>query len=306
MEIKFHARVPNFTAPLMIAAWPGMGNVALNAVDYVRGKLGAKLFAEISTKGIHMPDSVIVKRGVAEFPESPKNLFFYRVKPPVVFVEGQSQFSGKEASLLINKTMDLAAELGVKRILTGAAFPVSASYNQPSRVYVAATKNSLLKYFSSHGLKVLNAGQISGLNGLMLGFARAKGIEAACLLATLPQYAIGLPSPRASRAIVRAICKVLGVTVDLTEMNQEIREMDVKMAAIEDKMKELFPGTGLDETIDLGSDRVPSYVMEKIERLFREVEKEKEKAPELKQELDRWDLYEFYEDRFLDLFKREQ
>ncbi len=82
--------------------------------------------------------------------------------------------------------------------------------------------------------------------------------------------------------------------------------MDGKMAAIEDKMKELFPGSGLDETIDLGSDRVPTYVMEKIEKLFGEVAKEKGKAPELKQELDRWDLYEFYEDRFLDLFKREQ
>ena len=49
--------------------------------------------------------------------------------------------------------------------------------------------------------------------------------------------------------------------------------------------------------------KVPRYVMERIEKLFQEAKLDKKKANELKQELDRWDLYKAYEDRFLDLFK---
>ncbi|MBI4974838.1 MAG: hypothetical protein HZC19_03435 [Candidatus Omnitrophica bacterium] len=46
--------------------------------------------------------------------------------------------------------------------------------------------------------------------------------------------------------------------------------------------------------------------MEKIEKLFLEAKQDKKKASVLKRELDRWDLYKLYEDRFLDLFKENQ
>jgi hypothetical protein len=43
--------------------------------------------------------------------------------------------------------------------------------------------------------------------------------------------------------------------------------------------------------------------MERIEKLFLEARLDRSKAIVLKNELDRWDLYKNYEDRFLDLFK---
>jgi hypothetical protein len=43
--------------------------------------------------------------------------------------------------------------------------------------------------------------------------------------------------------------------------------------------------------------------MEKIERLFKKVQSDRGAAPELKRELDKWNLYELYENRFLDLFE---
>jgi hypothetical protein len=42
--------------------------------------------------------------------------------------------------------------------------------------------------------------------------------------------------------------------------------------------------------------------MERVEHLFQIVAKDHSRAPELKAELDRWKLYELYENRFLDLF----
>ncbi len=302
MGIRFH-RQANIITPIMVAGWPGMGNVAINAVDYLRRKLGARLFAEIDTEGIYLPDAIIVNKGLARFPESPKNLFYYRKNPSVIFLEGQVQLSGEPAVKLMNMVLDLAEKHKVKRLFTGAAFPMPVNYRETSSVYVASTSASLIGYFKDMGVAVLKAGQISGLNGLMLGFAQSRGVEAACLLATLPQYAINFPNPRASSAIVKIMSKVLGVEIDMTEIEKVAGEMDNKMAAVEDKIGEMFPLSEAEQPIDLGSNKTPNYVMEKVEKLFEEAQRDRKKATQLKKELDRWDLYKLYEDRFLDLFK---
>ena len=46
--------------------------------------------------------------------------------------------------------------------------------------------------------------------------------------------------------------------------------------------------------------------MAKIEKLFRDARVDRSRAIALKRELDRWDLYKMYEDRFLDLFRDKQ
>jgi hypothetical protein len=56
---------------------------------------------------------------------------------------------------------------------------------------------------------------------------------------------------------------------------------------------------------DIEEEHVPHYIMDKIERLFDDVKRDRTMAAELKKELDRWNLYELYEHRFLDLFKED-
>ena len=50
--------------------------------------------------------------------------------------------------------------------------------------------------------------------------------------------------------------------------------------------------------------KLPASVKERIEKLFQEAEKDISKAPEIKVELDKWNVYKEYEDRFLDLFRK--
>ncbi|MCM8781307.1 MAG: hypothetical protein NC908_05235, partial [Candidatus Omnitrophica bacterium] len=52
--------------------------------------------------------------------------------------------------------------------------------------------------------------------------------------------------------------------------------------------------------------KLPLSVKEKIERLFLEARNDIKKAHELKLELDKWNIYKDYEDRFLDLFKKKK
>ena len=56
--------------------------------------------------------------------------------------------------------------------------------------------------------------------------------------------------------------------------------------------------------LDIDAGGVPADARMRIEELFREVSRGEREPKELKEELDRWDLFGQYEDRFFTLFKR--
>jgi proteasome assembly chaperone (PAC2) family protein len=291
----------------MIAAWPGMGNVALGTVDYIRRKLKAVRFAEIKTDPLAALDAVEVKGGLSKLPKTPLSTFYYIKDPEIILFEGEVQPAGRNGIELLNKVLGVAADLKVSRIFTGAAFPMPVSYKDASEIYGAANKESLRDYLKDYGIRLMERGHISGLNGLMLGFAAKKGIDAICLLATMPHYAISLPNPKSSSAIIEALNRMLNISIDVRELKGYIEEMEERMAVIEDKVKDVI--TIEEEPIESyphHEKKVPGYIMERIERLFVEAKEDRNKASSLKSELDRWNLYSLYEDRFLDLFKENQ
>jgi hypothetical protein len=297
-------------SPVMIAGWPGMGSVALGVVDYLHRKLKAVKFAEIEVDPLSVIDSVMVEDGLASIAPVPKNVFYYTKNPDLIIFKGEAQLPGHEGILLLEDMLELALKFKVKRIYTGAAFPLPISYKDTPQVYSAVNKNALKIALASFGLIPMEAGHIAGLNGLILGFSEKKNIEAACLLATMPQYAISLPNPKASLAIIEVLQKILGFRLNVEELNGYVKDIDEKMSIIEEKVRDVM-------TIDVTNSSqqhaaapakktVPPYIKEKIEKLFGEAASDKAKAILLKSELDRWDLYRTYEDRFLDLFKKNQ
>ncbi|MFA4982378.1 MAG: PAC2 family protein [Candidatus Omnitrophota bacterium] len=301
-EIKIYKNI-DFTAPIMISGWPGMGNVALGVVEYLHKKLGAVKFAEITVDPMAILDSVVVDKGMAAFPPVPQNTFYYIKNPEMIIFVGEAQLPGRSGIGLLNKMLDFAAGLKVKTIFTGAAFPMPVSYKELPRVYAAVNRKPLGDSVRRCGVSLMDDGHISGMNGLLLGFAKQKNIDAVCLLATMPQYAIGLPNPKASGAVIDVLRKILSFKISFQELGEQIKDVDEKMAAIEEKVGDVLTFEK-EEPEHLPSEKkIPAYIMEKIEKLFQETRLDKAKAAMLKNELDRWDLYAFYEDRFLDLFK---
>ena len=304
-EYKVYKKI-ELVDPVMVAGWPGMGSVALGMVDYLRRKLKAVRFAEIKVDPMTVLDAVEVTDGIARMPKPPSSTFYYSKNPDIIIFEGEVQLAGMEGLQMLNKVIDVAAELKVKRIYTGAAFPLPIGYKDNPEVYGVANKAHLRDVITKNGAKLMEDGHISGLNGLILGFAEKKNIEAICLLATMPQYAISLPNPKASSAIIETLCKMLGIHIDLNELQEYIKDMEERMAIIEDKVKDVFTIEEESPESKPHEKKIPGYIMEKIEKLFIEAKDDKTKASTLKKELDRWDLYKLYEDRFLDLFKTNQ
>jgi len=304
--IRFYKNI-DVVNPIMIAAWPGMGNVALGTVDYIRRKMRAVRFAQVLTDPLAALDSVDVKGGVSKLPKTPLNTFYYTKNSDLIIFEGEVQLPGRSGIDLLNKVLRVASDLKVSKIFTAAALPTPISHKDFSDVYAVANKESLRDGLKDYGMKIMDGGHISGLNGLMLGFAAKNRIDATCLLATIPQYAIGLPNPKASRAIIDCLNNTLNISVDVRELDGYIKEMDQRMAIIEDKVRDVIT---IDEepleSYTHHQTQTPDYIVKRIEKLFIEARDDRKKASSLKSELDRWNLYGAYEDRFLDLFKENQ
>jgi proteasome assembly chaperone (PAC2) family protein len=321
MERKMNIlnRIHFNSAPVLLAAWTGAGNVGILSMDYFRRKLDAQMFAQIDMSQFVTPDSILVNAGVTHFPETPQSIFYHHHNPDLVMFESNAH-AGEHDMDVVRTILELAKELNIPRIYTAAALPQPMSHNSKPNVLYACNNPGLRNELEVMGLRAMPDGVISGLNGLMLGFAGARGIDAVCLLATIPAYASGLTYPRAALEIVRTLSNVTNYPLDVTELERDSDSAEPMFADIEERLKDFFStgSLGLNEEFESGDgdeneipkekiekDDVPKYVMDRIERMFKNAKQNKAKAQELKTELDKWGLYKFYEDRFLDLFEND-
>jgi proteasome assembly chaperone (PAC2) family protein len=312
MVTRFISDAPA-SAPVLIAGWPGMGHVGIGVVNYLRRRLHARIFARIDTTAYYQPDSIEVENGIGRVPEAPSQTVYHVPEPPLFIFEGASQLSGEPGQRLASELVDICLNHGVSTVYTGAAFAIPASFRQPTEVMGVTTSEAIKVRFPLIGVEPLKEGRVTGLNGLLLGVAQSRGLAGACFLATMPQYAVESPNPRASKAIIRVFERILNTSIDMTEINEAIRETDKMLEEFESRVTEAIrslkqtldpkPGRPEGTVADEDEDRPePHQLMGRIETLFEEAKSDRTKAILLKQELDRWGLFSLYEDRFLDLF----
>lgn len=303
--------------PWMVAVWPGMGHVAISAGYYLMAKLGMHLFAEFSAQDLFDIEFVEVKDGLIRPGQLPRSRFFAWHDPEgrhdlVVFIGEAQPPTGKFA--FCRGLMDFAEQLGVKKVFTFAAMATPMHPARDSRVFAAAIDDDTLAQLKQLDLEVLEDGQISGQNGVMLGVAAERGLSGACLLGEMPQIFAQLPFPKASRAVLDTFAKIAGIQIDFTELNAQVQEVEEKLQELlqqvelsiqqqqrqggDDDEGPAIPPPPVEEETVTPDDR------RKIEDLFEKSGKDRSQAYELKRELDRLGVYKEYEDRFLDLFTR--
>ncbi len=315
--MRIYRNVKFETQPIMLASWPGMGNVGIISTDYLRSKINAEVLAEIDMSPYFVPESIVVEDGLAELPELPRSVIYYTHNPDMLIFESNAQIAGKEGISIIKKLVQFAEMYNVKRIFTAAAFAQDVSHSSSPQILGAFNNSDMITEFEKLGVKPMQSGFIAGLNGLMLGVAANYDIEAGCFLGTIPSFAANLAYPKASLEIIKLMESVFDIEVDTEELEKSIELVDTQFSEIEEKIRELYPDAMEEEDDDdaepwkiaaptaeeVEEDEVPRYIMDKIEQMFDEVKKDRNKAPLLKKELDRWKLYELYEHRFLGLFR---
>ena len=305
---------PELKNPWLVAVWPGMGHVAISAGYYLMAKLGMHVFAEFSPRELFDIDHVDVKAGLIKTAGLPRSRLFIwndpRKKRDLVVFIGEAQPPiGRYA--FCERLVEYVKKLGVERVYTFAAMATDMHPEHPSRVFVGATNEEILAELQQHDVEKLESGQISGLNGVLLGVAPEMGLPGGCLLGEMPHLFHQLPFPAASLAVLQVFAKTAEIQIDLGELSEQAELMGKRLGEILEQVERQLQDQGgaVKETEEYSpppseEPRINAADEQRIDRLFEQARKDRAKAYELKQELDRLSVFDLYEDRFLDLFKK--
>ncbi len=234
--VKFYAR-PRLKSPNMLAAWPGIGNVSMIATTYLLRNLNFKELGEIEASHFFDPIGVIVKDSVVEAPQFPQSKFYYWKNKGgesdlILFIaEDQPAAKGYE---LANCVLDVGLRFQVKRIYTCAAALTRMHHTELPKVWGVATAQAVVEDLKRYDLVQQGNFQIAGLNGLLLGVAKERDMEAVCLLGEVPAYASRIQNPMAALAVVNVLAKILNIRIDTAELARlasETRERMKEVAA---------------------------------------------------------------------------
>ena len=304
---------PDQRAGLLLAAWPGMGSVALLAAVHLIDQLDGQ---EVECLPVHEwfpPSGIDVADGLVSATSAPGcRLFRCPGSLPdgsdlLVFIgEAQPDHDGYG---LCRALVQRAMRRGVRRCVTCAAMAGAHRPGDDPRVLAAATTPELLTAARRAGAVPLEEGRISGLNGLLLSAAADQGCEGLCLLGEMPFYATGIPNPSAALACLVRLCELSGIVIRFDELARQAAEVDRRLTAAVEQA-EAAPGIAgpaadqepSDESE--GTTETDPALHHHLESLFAAAAEDRDRALELKRLLDQHNLFEDYEDRFLDLFKR--
>ncbi|MFH1624266.1 MAG: PAC2 family protein [Pseudomonadota bacterium] len=251
---------PELRNPCMIAAWPGMGNVALKGATYLREKLKAEELGVINPSGFFQSNVVFIRNNLIEEIKLPENKFYYKknegLENDILFFIGEAQpLSGKEYEFA-NIVLDVAERFKVKRVYTFAAFAIDIHYKEKPKVWGVATSNELLEELEKYSVLFMNDGHIGGMNGVILGVAKERGMEGVCLLGEMPYYATQIENPRSSQVVLEIFTKMLRIKIDMTELEILARYTEGEIEKFVLKIEELK----LDQILKKDEDKGPGYV----------------------------------------------
>lgn len=299
--------------PWLVAVWPGMGNVALNAGVYLLAQLGMEVIAEFEAGDLFDVEHVEVKDGMIQPVRRPRNRFFLWKDPDkkhdlAVFLGEAQPPIGKFA--FCRQLMAYAQDNGVERVFTFAAMATRMHPEHRSRVFGAANDEESLEEIKRLELEILEDGHIGGLNGILLGAAAESGLRGACLLGEMPHIFSQLPFPKASLAILEIFTTMTGIKLDFSDLAEQARLTEQKLgellAQVEKTYGQQFPSEeeGYSPEPPEPERKISPADQKRIEELFEQAARDRTRAFELKQELDRLGIFKDFEDRFLDLFKK--
>jgi proteasome assembly chaperone (PAC2) family protein len=128
---------------------------------------------------------------------------------------------------------------------------------------------------------LMNEGSISGLNGLLLGVAKGRGFEGMCVMGEVPMYVAHFPLlyPRASKSVMQFLTRSLEMSVDLSGLDDAIKESDVQVEEIYKKIPaemraqlEKLRGARADNAQEETSETHEQEFMEGIGRLLEDID----------------------------------
>jgi proteasome assembly chaperone (PAC2) family protein len=251
--LRWESRPDGLRAPALVCAfkgWNDAGDAATAALTFYGAQLEAKRFATIDpeefvdfqtvrptvraqdgvTRHIEWPEFEVWE---ARAPRAPRDLVL---------------LSGPEPAFrwrtFCQTVIDLAEALSVQTVVSLGALLADVPHTRPVGITGLASDEDLIER--------LDLGQTdyegpTGIVGVLHAACAARGIPTVSLWAAVPHYVAVVPNPKGALALTRKLERVVGVTVDASELEsasveyerqvQRAVEMDPEVQAFVERLE---------------------------------------------------------------------
>jgi proteasome assembly chaperone (PAC2) family protein len=212
----------------MLAAWPGVGNVAMLVANYLLDKFDFKDLAEIDANEFFDPIGVLSRQHLIEAPQFPQSHFYYwknkNGEHDIILFIGDDQPDFKIYDFA-GCVLDFAQSYGVERVYTCAAAMTNIHFTEQPKVWAVATSKPLIEELRKFDLLQNGSIQIAGLNGLLLGLAKERNFDGVCVMTEVPSQTSRMENPMAALAILKTFMRLLDVDVDTKDLAENAKEV---------------------------------------------------------------------------------
>ncbi len=218
VEIK---SIPDLNNPKLICGFPGSGYVGKLAIDYLIDKLQAIQFGQIYSHSFP-PQVSIQKDGTLDLV---KNSLYYCKgdSNDLVFLTGDAQPVSAEGEYsLAEEIVEICKKMNIQEIFTLAAY-ITGKFPKNPKVFGTGTSTETIKEFSKFDVMTMNRGNITGMNGVLIGIAKKSSLSGICLLGETSGYVI---DAKASKAVLESLCKILNLKFDMSELDQRAKDTE--------------------------------------------------------------------------------
>lgn len=310
---------PDLHKPWFVAVWPGMGGVAQIAGQYLVQELGAVELARIEPGAWFDLNKVQIDGGLLRPAELPETVFYGWKDPAggrdLVLLVSEAQPDARTREYC-EEVLDVAQDIGVELAFTFAAIATPIHPRAEPRVFATATELELLERVDrAENVERLDEGEISGMNGVFLAAAAARGLGGACLLGEFPYFASAVPNPKSSLAVLRVFLELAGIELSLDGLQEQSDAVEERLVESLEQLQERA-GAEISLVVEEDDDDEEGAALKeperplapeiaaRIEELFDDARLDRTKALRLKATLDEHGVFRRYEDRFLDLFRQ--
>ena len=147
---------------------------------------------------------------------------------------------------MANLVLEVALQFGCQRVYPSGAAVAPIHHTLRPKVWAVPNTEDLIDEVKSYENTILMSaiegrrgqGNITGLNGLLLGVAKKKGLEAICVMGEIPIYLQGfpLPYPKASKSVLEVLTAALGIKIEIERIDVVIERSEREIEALYERL----------------------------------------------------------------------
>jgi proteasome assembly chaperone (PAC2) family protein len=239
---------PELNSPYMVigfGGWPNAGEVATAAVSYLRDRLGATRFAEITPEEFYdftsLRPLIVVEEGLVRWLRLASNEFYFWRNPAgehdlILLLGFEPQLRwGRYAGFILQ----IAQQWGVKRLYSVGGVYDRVPHTKEPPVSAVVNYARLKQELVPLGMSWTDYQGPSSFHSVLLMACRERRLEMASIWGHTPIYVQAVKNPKVCHAVLSRLAPLLGLSLDLSDLRQAGEHMDETLSRMLSQNDEL-------------------------------------------------------------------